>query len=160
MRVATDWRSASNSEYYKFCKKYPHIKLTIDQWRNIVYGFNEAFKTYILETGSKEKLPAGFGYFSINKKKSKKTVTDPQGRVHINLPVDWQKSKEKGKIIYNFNYHTEGYRFRWMWFKDKARLPYTKLWWFKATRLTSRLLAHYLNTDNKYQHIYRPWEQS
>ena len=72
MRVKVEWRSASREQYYSFCKKYPTIKLTFDQWRNVLYGFNEAFKTYILETGEKVKMPYGFGEFSINKKRNKR----------------------------------------------------------------------------------------
>ena len=72
-RVAVDWRSASKKNYEDFNKKHPLISLTFDEWRNILYGFNESFKHYILETGEKEKLPTGFGEFSINKKKRRKT---------------------------------------------------------------------------------------
>ena len=72
-RVAVDWRSASKDNYEDFCKKHPLVSLTFDEWRNIVYAFNESFKYYILETGEKEKLPTGFGEFSINKKKRKRT---------------------------------------------------------------------------------------
>ena len=67
-----DWRSASRENYNDFCKRHPSITLTFDQWRNIIYDFNESFKEYILETGDKVKFPFGFGEFSINKKKSKK----------------------------------------------------------------------------------------
>ena len=75
-RVAVDWRSASKKNYEDFNKKHPLISLTFDEWRNILYGFNESFKHYILETGEKEKLPTGFGEFSINKKKrSYKSLT-------------------------------------------------------------------------------------
>lgn len=159
MRVKTDWRSASRSEYEKFCKTHPSIELSFDQWRNILYDFNEAFKIYILETGEKIKMPFGFGEFSINKKKRKKHKTNPKdGKEYINLPVDWVKTREKGKLIYNFNYHTNGHHFRWMWFKKKARVPLTELWWFKPSRLTSRLLAHYIKSDDKYQHIYNSWK--
>jgi nucleoid DNA-binding protein len=156
-RVAIDWRSASLENYKNFCKKHPAIKLTYDEWRNIIYSFNDAFKNYILETGEKAKLPFGFGEFSINKKKrrKKKGLNDE----FINLPVDWKKTKEKGKIIYNFNYHTEGFFFGWMWFKDSARLKHTDLWYFKPSRTTSRLLSHYLKTDDKYQHIYHEWKK-
>lgn len=157
MRIKIEWRSASKDNYYKFCKKHPSIKLTFDEWRNILYGFNDAFKTYILETGEKGRLPAGFGEFSINKKKRKKVKTLPDGREFINLPVDWKRTKEKGKIIYNFNSDTEGYFFGWTWFKNSTRLKNVDLWYFKPTRVTSRLLAHYLKSDNKYQHIYREW---
>jgi len=157
MRVKIDWRSASLENYKNFCKKHPTIKLTYDEWRNIIYSFNDAFKNYILETGEKAKLPFGFGEFSINKKKRRKLkgLNDE----FINLPVDWKKTKEKGKIIYNFNYHTEGFFFGWKWFKETARLKNADLWYFKPSRTTSRLLSHYLKTNEKYQHIYREWKK-
>lgn len=156
-RVKIDWRSSSKENYNNFCKKNPTIKLTFDEWRTIVYSFNDAFKDYILETGEKAKLPFGFGEFSVNKKKRRKTK-DVDGKEFVNLPVDWQKTKQKGKIIYNFNYHTEGYFFGWMWFKETARLKNVDLWYFKASRATSRLLSHYIKTNEKYQHIYRQWK--
>jgi hypothetical protein len=157
MRVKIDWRSASRENYKSFCKKHPSIKLSFDEWKNIVYAFNEEFKDYILETGEKAKLPFGFGEFSINKKKrrKKKGLNDE----FVNLPIDWKKTREKGKVIYNFNYHTEGYFFGWMWFKETARLRNTELWYFKPCRTTSRLLSHYINTNEKYQHLYREWKK-
>jgi len=123
-----------------------------------VYQYNDAFKHYILETGEKVKIVGSIGDFSINKKKRRR-VKDKDGKEFINLPIDWQKTKEKGKVIYNFNYHTEGYFFGWMWFKDSARFRNSELWYFKPSRLTSRLLSHYIKTDNKYQHIYNEWKK-
>lgn len=158
MRTKIDWRSASKQNYNNFCKKHPSIKITFDEWRNIIYSFNDAFKIYILETGEKAKLPFGFGEFSINKKKRRK-VKDVNGKEYINLPVDWKKTKEKGKIIYNFNYHTEGYFFGWVWFKESTRLRNSDLWYFKPSRTTSRLLSHYINTNDKYQHTYCEWKK-
>lgn len=158
MRVKVDWRSSSRDNYNNFCKNNPSIKISFDEWKNIVYSFNESFKNYILETGEKAKLPSGFGEFSINKKKRRK-IKGTGGKEFINLPVDWKKTKEKGKIIYNFNYHTEGYFFGWTWFKETARLKNSDLWYFKPSRITSRLLSHYLKTDEKYQHIYCEWKK-
>ena len=83
---------------------------------------------------------------------------DKDGREFINLPVDWKKTREKGKIIYNFNYDTEGYFFGWVWFKRSTRIRHSVLWYFKPCRNTSRLLAHYIKADPKYQHIYREWQ--
>jgi nucleoid DNA-binding protein len=156
MRNKIDWRSASKDNYKDFCKRHPGISLSFDEWRNIVYSFNENFKLYILETGEKIKMPYGFGEFTINKKKRKKTkgLNDE----FINLPVDWKKTKEKGKIIYNFNFHTEGYFFGWIWDKRTSRLKQTKCWYFKPSRTTSRLLAHYINTNEKYKDLYREWQ--
>ena len=156
MRTKIDWRSASKENYNDFCKKNPSVKITFDNWRNILYTYNESFKEYILETGDKAKLPYGFGEFSINKKKRRR-LKGADGKEFVNLPIDWQKTKEKGKVIYNFNYHTEGYFFGWKWFKDSTRLRDADLWYFKPSRTTSRLLSHYIKTNDRYQHIYQQW---
>lgn len=159
MRTHVDWRSSSRENYEDFCKKHSNISLTFDQWRNIIYLFNESFKEYILETGEKAKFPFGFGEFSINKKKRKRIKQNPVTKEeYINLPIDWQKTRERHKIIYNFNFHTEGYFFGWMWFKNTSRLKNSDLWSFKPTRATSRLLAHYIKINDKYQQIYREWK--
>jgi nucleoid DNA-binding protein len=159
MRVKIDWRSASKENYSSFCKKHPSIKLTFDQWRNIIYSYNEAFKEYILETGERARLPFGFGEFSVNKKKRRKMKGKDGKEEFVNLPIDWKKTREKGKRIYNFNFHTEGFFFGWVWFKPTARFRQSNLWYFKASRNTSRLLSHYLKADDKYQHIYREWKK-
>ena len=157
-RVHIEWRSSSKENYINFCKKNPNIIITFNEWKNIVYQYNEYFKNYILETGEKARLPFGFGEFSINKKKRKK-FKNIKGEEYINLPVDLQSSTVKGKRIYNFNYHTEGYFFGWMWFKESARIKNVDLWYFKPSRTTSRLLSHYIQTDNKYQNIYMQWKK-
>lgn len=156
MRTKVEWRAASKENYSDFCKKHPSIHLSFDQWKSIVYGFNESFRDHILETGDKIKFPLGFGEFSVNKKK-RKHISTYNGKQHINLSVDWIRTREKGKTIYNFNYHTEGYVFYWQWFKPVNHLKYPDLWYFKACRASSRLLAHYLKVDGKYQHLYKQW---
>ena len=157
MRTAVEYRSASKENYEDFCKKYKTISLSFDEWRGIIYSFNESFKEHILETGERAKFPFGFGEFTINKKKRKRTKIGEDGIEHINLPIDWIKTREKGKIIYNFNFHTEGYFFGWVWFKRTARFKNTDLWYFKPSRATSRLLAHYLKVNDKYKDIYKEW---
>lgn len=157
MRTATEFRTTSRDNYKDFRRRHPSVILTYDQWKAILYDFNESFRDYILETGDKIKFPFGFGEFSINKKKRKRIIKDENGQEHIGLPIDWKKTMEKGKTIYNFNFHTEGYFFGWKWFKNTSRLKNTDLWYFKPTRLSSRLIAHYINIDKKYQNIYREW---
>lgn len=155
-RTAVEWRSSSKENYKDFVKKNPTIKVGFDEWKNIVYSFNESFKEHILETGERIKMPFGFGEFSIRKKKRNKTKI-VNGKEYINLPIDWVKSRAKGKRIYFFNYHTEGYFFGWTWFNKTARFKFANLWRYSPTRSSSRLLAHYIKTDNKYQNIYREY---
>lgn len=155
-RSAVEWSSSGVVNYKEFCKTHPNIKLTSEEWKKIIYQFNEEFKFYILETGEKAVLPFGFGSFSIQKKKRKQYVG--KNNEYINLPIDWPKTMEKGKKIYNFNYHTEGYFFGWKWFRPRVSFRQSDLWEFKPTRLTSRLLAHYIKSDNKYMHLYKQWD--
>lgn len=157
-RVAIEWRSASKENYKLFSKKYPHIELTFDEWKNIIYLFNEQFKEYILETGFKAKLPFGFGEFTVNKKK-RKHIVEKDGVKFFNAAIDWKKTKEKGKYIYNLNYDTEGYFFGWKWFKPTARFRHSDLWYFKPCRGTSRLINHYITTDPTYADKYCDWRK-
>ena len=156
MRVHVDYRTADKKNYNNFCEEYPNINLSFDDWKLIIYSYNENFREYILETGEKARLPAGLGDFSIKKKKRKRTK-EVNGKEFINLPVDWKRTKEKGKKVYNFNFHTEGYYFGWVWFKRSAMFRHSDLWYFKPSRTTSRLLNHYLKVDKEYQHIYQEW---
>lgn len=156
-RTRVDWRSASTSSYKNFCIEHPHIKISIDEWRNIIYSFNEAVRDHILETGDKVRLPFGFGDFSINKYRPKK-FKEINGKMKINLPVNWKKSKEKGKKVYYLLHETDGFIFTWMWFKRSSQLRFKDLWRFKPNRTTTRLIPHYLRADKKYQDIYKEWK--
>lgn len=158
-RPIREYRTTSKENFKRFCEEHPNIDLTIDEWKNIQFSYIDLFREHILETGNKEKLPAGWGPFSIAKLKRKKIITF-NGKDKVNLPIDWQKSKEKGKRIYNFNYHSEGYSFKWLWFRESAMFKQSKLWYFKPCRLTSRLIAHYIKADEKYQHIYLEWPKN
>jgi hypothetical protein len=158
MRVKVGWRSASKENYKEFCNTHPNIHISYSDWAGVIYAFNESFRNYLLETGDKLKLPSGFGDFSIIKKYRAKFKTFA-GKERINLPIDWIKTREKGKIVYNMNYHSEGYFFGWKWFKSTARFKFTDLWYFKPSRVSSRLIAHYIKVDEKYQHIYKEWKE-
>ena len=159
MRVKVDERSASPAWYKDFSTKHPEVKLSQQEWMEIVYQFNESFRNYILETGDREKLPYGFGSLAISKKKRAVRNTLPNGKVFTNLPIDWVKTKLKGKVIYNLNYDTDGYFFGWKWFKEDARFKFSALWWFKPSRVSSRMIAHYIKSDKEQQYKYHEWRK-
>lgn len=159
MRVHVDYITTSRKVFEEFCKEHPEVHVTYEVWKSILYSFNEEFRNYILETGAKVRFLQGFGEFSINKKKRAKTKTSPEGVEYSNMAIDWKKTKEKGKIIYNMNYHTDGYFFGWMWFKNTARFKQSNFWYFKPARVTSRLINHYLRTSKEYQGLYLEWKK-
>ena len=119
MRTKIDWRSSSKENYNNFCKKNPTIKITFDEWKNIIYQYNEHFKNYILETGEKARLPFGFGEFYINKKKRRK-MKGVDGKEFVNLPVDWKKTKQKKLNNNNGKNQTNCTKIHWRKSSSKA----------------------------------------
>ena len=157
-RVKVAYRTTSKEAYNKFCAAHPDVKLSFDKWKEIIYTYNYFFRDYLLETGDRVKLPWGLGSFSINKKKMKKTVI-LDGEEKIIMPVDWVKSKKAGKRIYYLNSHTDGYRYKWLWFMEDARIYQPGIWVFKPSRTSSRKLAEYIKKPNaNYFQIYKQWK--
>jgi hypothetical protein len=149
-RVKVQYRTGQRSNYDLFCKAHPDIKLTFEQWSEILYTFSYEFRDYILETGDTARMMWGFGDFTISKKKPKRKVTLPSGKEVINLPINWKETKKAGKYVYHMNYHTDGKRCKWYWFIKTARLPHTVLWVFKPSRISSRKIKEYVTKSPIY----------
>lgn len=155
-RSRSDWRMAGKHLYKEWCQEHPEISISYTEFQNVIYTFNEGFRDHLLETGLKGKLPWGFGDFVVSKKKplTKKKLKD--GKEIIALPIDWKKTREKGMKIYHLNTHTEGYKFRFKWMIKTRRFKYSEVWTFKPSRISSRLIRHYINQG--YQHKYYEWD--
>lgn len=158
-RPKVDFRTASKENYEKFKQLHPGIDITFKQFEAIIRTWNILFMTYLCETGSKVKLPYGFGPLAVNKKKTQRTYKDKEGNEHIILPVDWNETRKNGgKKVYMFNHHTEGYRFKWFWFKNESKLKITDIWCFKPSKKSSQLITTYCNnTEKPYYQLYREW---
>lgn len=157
MRVKVEYRTAGRAAYDDFCAKYPDIQLGFEDWEQIIYTFNYLFRDYILETGERAKLPWGMGTFTISKKKIKK-FKEFDGRTMVNLPIDWKRTKEMGKRIYNLNAHTDGHRCKWFWFPRESKFYQHDVWAFKPSRKSSRLLAEHLKKPRQLE-LYHKWQR-
>lgn len=156
-RVKVEYRTNSREVYERFCLQYPDIKIKFKKWEEVLRTFNHSFRDYILETGDVIKFPWGFGDFAISKKKVKKTKVH-NGVTYVNLPIDWQKTKEAGKYIYQFNSHTDGFRCKWYWFASTSRFFANDIWIFKPSRESSRKITEYLKKVSKnYLEYYKEW---
>src|SRR6478736_8187573 len=144
MRVARQYRSASVESFKRFREEHPHIRIGIEKFRQILYTFSFKVRDYILETGEEVRLPHGMGVLTVGRKKTRRLSKDNK----IILPVDWVETLKRGKKVYNFNDHTEGWKYKWRWEKNKALFRYSALWSFKPSRTTSRRLAEYLKKPN------------
>lgn len=155
-RSTCDWRMAGRHLYKQWCEEHPEHPISYTEFQNIIYGFNEGFRDYLFETGLIGKLPWGFGDFAISKRKPqiKKTLKD--GKEVVCLPVDWKKSKQYGRKMYHLNSYTEGFKFRIKWMIKTRRFKHSEVWTFKPSRISSRLLRHYI--EKGYQHKYYEWD--
>jgi len=156
MRIKVEYRSTSKETYKRFKQRFPEHDIDYNTWATIIYNFNYSFRDYALETGHKCKFIYGFGDFAITKWRPNKTVLI-DGEEKMNLPIDWKKTKEYGKTIYHLNYNTDGYKFRWKWFNKAGRFCMSSFWNFKPSRVTSRLLKHYLSLPD-YKDKYLQWK--
>ncbi len=156
-RVKVQYRSGSKEVYGKFCLKHPEVKITFTKWKEVIEGFAHQFRDYILGTGEKGRLPGGLGVFAISKKKIKKLKVHA-GTEYVNLPIDWQKTRKAGKRIYNFNTHTDGYRFRWHLFQRECRFSDSDIWNFKPSRDSSRGITKALQILGQ-KEIYKQWQR-
>ena len=148
-RPKREIRTASKEAYNEFKIKYPDIKITYQEYTSILYKFNENLYKHILETGDVYKIPHGFGKLTINKKKQI-TYYKKYGKKHTILGVDWKASKELGTKVYHMNFHTDQYRFKWLW-RPNLKTPglyLNDIWVFKPARILSRTLAQYLKIEN------------
>lgn len=156
-RPTVEYRTASKEAYKSFRAANPKIKITFEQFKKIIKTSNDMIIDYLLETGEKFKLPHGFGEISIHKWKPKKYV-EYQGIIHINLPIDWTKTRIAGKRMYHLNSHTDGFRYKWKWFQRTSYLETSKCINFRPNRVVSRRLASYLKKPNStYGQTYRSW---
>jgi len=159
MRKKIDFRTGSKETYKNFCTTYPDIHLKFDEWHSIIYMYSKLVREYIIETGRIFKFPRGVGEFAINRTRPPKSIT-VNGEERITLPINWKRSKEKGKRIYEMNYHTEGYKCSWLWInKQKAMIYMSSLWKFKPHRDSKRLLASYLKSGKGYHNRYCEWKK-
>lgn len=156
MRTKVDYRSTSKEVFKNFKLKHPEVNLNYLEWCNILYSFNSGFRDLCLETGFRLKFPYGLGEFCITKWKPKKKKILDSGLEVINLPVDWKKTKQMGKKIYHMNFDTGGYKFRWLWVQSSARFYFSSVWNCKPSRVSSRLITHYLK--QKYDSKYLEWK--
>lgn len=159
-RVSVEYRTAGKNVYEKFCKLHPDVKVSFEDWKKVIYTFNELFREYVLESGDKVKMPQGLGPFAVNKKKKKpyKNFKDKNGNAYVNLAIDWGRTKKIGKKVYHMNAHTDGYSYKWLWFGSDARFFLSSIWTFTASRETSRLLGSLLKKPNSHHaQLYKTW---
>lgn len=156
-RPVREWRSASRENYKEFKKSHPKTSITFTDFHNIIYTWNGLFMKEVMETGEKIKIPHGMGPICITKYRPKSYI-DKDGNIKINLAVDWVKTREEGKVIYNLNHHSDGYKYYFNWAAQDSYLKAPKMWSLKVARKHSRKLASIIkDASSNLKDKYKQW---
>lgn len=103
-------------------------------------------------------LPARLGYIGIRGSKVKPRI-DEEGNVK-GLAPNWKETKElwdsnpeakeKKELVYCFNEHTNGYRYKLVWFKKNFIFINKNVYSFRLNRENKRVMMKLINEGKEY----------
>lgn len=138
--IKTHCRKDKTSKYY----------ITQSQYTNILKKFFQLLIEEKVYKGEEVVLPYNMGKLFIRKMKSTVKL-DENGKLINHLPVDfgatrklWRENEEAFKkkiIVRHLNKHTNGFVFKFIYNKDKARYRNKSMYRFEPTRKHKRNLA-------------------
>jgi hypothetical protein len=142
---------------YNDCK----VSVTKKEYLSITEGFMKFLSDKMIDSSEMVNLPSTMGILGVVGKKQK-IKTDENGNIK-GLAPDWKstlelwkenpKAKEKKEIIYFFNEHSGGIRYKFGWLKAKVPLRMKNLYMFIASRNNKRRLWKQILNKREYQII-------
>lgn len=128
-------------DYHKIDENMSYFR-----FKRILDKFNEIIKEKILNASESFKMPCRLGLIAIVKYKPK-TYTSKS------LSKDYKTSKELNKTIYHLNEHSNGYKYRLYWSKNKNTFPDIYKYNLSLVRQNKRKLAQLIFNGNDYINI-------
>ena len=103
-------------------------------YRAIVTDYFKHLQHQVIEEGKRIKLPYRLGTLQIIKSKPK--YLDKRS-----LRIDYQATKQTGKLIFLLNEHSDMYKYRFLWSKTDVMVPNKSKYQLVATRANKRRLC-------------------
>ena len=118
-----------------------------NKYRAIVTDYFKYLQKQLIEEGKIIKLPYRMGTVQIIKKK-------PKYYDKRSLRIDYQATKQTGKLIFLLNEHSDEFKYRYLWSKTDIMVPNKSMYQLVATRANKRRLAVIIkNKELDYQEI-------
>ena len=129
-------------------KSYKEIDENIDylRFKRILDQFNTNLLDSLLNASEGFKMPCRLGFICVVKYKPK-SYTDKS------LSKDYKLSKELGKMVYHLNEHSDGYKYRLYWSKNKNTFPDIYKYNISFVRANKRKLAQLIFNKHDYINI-------
>jgi hypothetical protein len=144
-------------ESYKIYKEKYEVKVSLKDYLIITTGFMQFMMLKVLD-GVTVKLPARLGFYYIKGKKIK-PKTDEEGNL-INMAPDWVETKklwassleakESKTMVYHFNEHTNGVRYKIIWSKKNVNVKNKTVYSMQFSRNNKRAVVKSIKNNKEY----------
>ena len=150
-------KSAKNTKSYTVASFYNDYLDSIERdtvydidytkYRNIITDYFQHLRQTLIEEGKMIKLPYRMGNVQIIKSK-------PKHLDKRSLRIDYQATKQTGKLIFLLNEHSDFFKYRFWWNKIDMMVPNKSQYQLVATRANKRRLAQIIkNRELDYEEI-------
>ena len=130
-------------EYIKDIPKGSPYYVTSKEYLEITGVFYKELSRQVIEESATVVLPYKMGRVAVSKSKPK--VLCP-----ATLSIDWEMSKLYHKQIRHINDHTQGYKYRFMWYKHNCSNMCKDLYRLVFGRTNKRTLAKEIKSGRDY----------
>lgn len=129
-------------------KSYKEIDENVDylRFKRILDQFNTNLLDSLLNASEGFKMPCRLGFICIVKYR-------PKSYTSKSLSKDYKLSKELGKTVYHLNEHSDGYKYRLYWSKNKNTFPDIYKYNVSFVRANKRKLAQLIFNKHDYINI-------
>ena len=129
-------------------KSYKEIDENMDylRFKRILDQFNTNLLDSLLNASEGFKMPCRLGFICVVKYK-------PKSYTNKSLSKDYKLSKELGKTVYHLNEHSDGYKYRLYWSKNKNTFPDIYKYNISFVRANKRKLAQLIFNKHDYINI-------
>lgn len=118
-----------------------------NKYRAIVTDYFQYLRQRLIEEGRRIKLPYRMGSVQVIKSK-------PKHLDKRSLRIDYQSTKQTGKLVLLLNEHSDYFKYRYYWNKEDMVVPNKSKYQLVATRANKRRLAQIIkNRELDYEEI-------
>lgn len=151
-------RTVTLRDSYKFYQVQAEEPVKIKVYIEIILGFLKFMMRKIAE-GKDVKLSSELGIVGIRGKRQRPRL-DENGNI-VGVPPDWvgtkkyweenPEAKKEGKILYLFNEHSSGVRYKIVWFKRGFKFKNKSVYSIRFSRNNKRTISNLIKGGMEYQ---------
>ncbi len=131
--------SYTTEDFYESYAQYmadnPLYLIDKHTFKSVLRDYFKALSYLLIEKSAEIKLPSRMGSMCIVKRKPRKFNSD-------SLRVDFKASRDMKKMILHLNEHSDGYNYRFHWFKGNVITKNKSMYELVMSRANKRRLAY------------------